>query len=372
MEYIDLRAQYQSLKEEIDLGISEVLNNAEFILGNKVIQLESELAKYVGVKHAITCSDGTAALQLVYMAYGIGKGDAVFWPDMTFIASIEPACLLGATSVFCEIDADSYNIDVNSFERQIKNVISEGKYTPKAVVAVDFLGNPADFDAIKTVADKYNLLVIEDAAQAMGASYRGKKCGSLGDIAATSFFPSKPLGCYGDGGAVFTDNDEIADIIRSLRVHGKGIDKYHNVRIGINSRLDSIQAAVLLPKLHKLEQEIGIRQEKAGFYNTNVGQGIKCPVISDGSISSYAQYVILAKDSEHRQSLQDRLKEANVPTIRYYPVPMHKLPVFANINTYGESYEITDAYADRSFGIPFSAYIRSEDQNTIVGILNGV
>ena len=370
MEYIDLKAQYQSLKEEIDLNISEVLNNAEFILGSKVEQFETELAKYVGVKHAITCSDGTAALQLIYMAYGIGEGDAVFCPDMTFIASIEPACLLGATPVFCEIDADSYNIDVNSLERQIKNVIEEGKYKPKAVVAVDFLGNPADFDAIKAVAEKYDLLVIEDAAQAMGASYKGKKCGSFGDIAATSFFPSKPLGCYGDGGAVFTDHDEIADIIRSLRVHGKGVDKYHNVRIGINSRLDSIQAAVLLPKLHKLEEEICIRQKKAELYNTDINDNIKCPNISDGCISAYAQYVVLAKDSVERQNLQDKLKDNKVPTIRYYPVPMHKLPVFENVNTYGESYAVSEDYAERSFGIPFSAYVSEEDQKTIVGLLN--
>ncbi len=323
MEFIDLKTQYKRIQGDIISNITEVMENTSFILGENVSEFEEKLADYVGVKHVVSCSDGTAALQLIYMAYGIGKGDAVFCPDMTFFASIEPACLLGATPVFCEIDANSYNIDIDSLERQIKRVSEEGRLRPRAIVAVDFLGNPADYDAIRPVAERNDLLLIEDAAQAMGASYHGRKCGSFGDVAATSFFPSKPLGCYGDGGAVFTNNEDIYQLLLSLRVHGKGKTKYDNVRVGINSRLDSIQAAVLLPKLVILDEEINKRQQVARRYDQELHDLFQIPTITNQAISSYAQYVICAKDENERELLQQELKRQSIPTIRYYPTPLH-------------------------------------------------
>lgn len=361
MKFINLGQQYKYLKDEIDTNIKEVLEETDFILGSKVVAFEQKLAEYVGVKHVIACSDGTAALQLIYMANNIGSGDAVFCPDMTFIASIEPACLLGAVPVFCEIDADTYNISPNSLENQIKRVLSEGKLLPRAIVAVDFLGNPADYKELNRIAKKYNLLLIEDAAQAMGASYNGIKCGMLGDIAATSFFPSKPLGCYGDGGAVFTNDDNIASLVKSLRVHGRGKTKYENIHIGMNSRLDSIQAAVLIPKLNVLDEEIDKRQRIAERYSSLLKNKIGVPFIEEQSVSSYAQFVLMAESDEQRKYLQKGLEEKEIPTIRYYPTPMHRLPVFEGISTYGESYSVTEKYAECSFGIPFSPYMDAEE-----------
>ena len=372
MEFIDLQAQYRALKRDIDDGIAEVLNSSKYIIGPQVEKLEKELAEYVGRKYCITCSDGTAALQLIYMVYGIGTGDAVFCPDMTFIASIEPACLLGATPVFCDIDKISYNLDPISLEKQIQAVIEEGRLTPKAIVAVDFVGNPADYKRISSIASKYNLLLIEDAAQGMGASVDGKKCCSFGEVAATSFFPSKPLGCYGDGGAVFTDDIEIANRLKSLRVHGKGVDKYHNIAVGTNSRLDSIQAAILLPKLHVLEKEILMRQKVACRYEEGLSDKYITPTIDKKNISSYAQYVIKYKKKGVRDSIIDLLKENDIPSLLYYPVPLHMLPVFENVECYSETYVNTIEYSSEHFGIPFSPYIREEDQERVIAILNSV
>lgn len=372
MEFIDLQAQYKHLKDEIDSEIAEVLSSSKYIIGPKVELLERELAEYVGRKYCISCSDGTSALQLIYMAYGIGVGDAVFCPDMTFIASIEPACLLGATPVFCDIDSVSYNLSSESLERQINAVIDEGVLKPKAIVAVDFVGNPADYAAISNIAKKYGLILIEDAAQGMGASVNGKKCCSFGDIAATSFFPSKPLGCYGDGGAVFTDDDEMEKMLKSLRVHGKGIDKYHNVSIGINSRLDSIQAAVLLPKLRILDEEIGKRQEVAKLYSEKLSEKYYTPVISENNISSYAQYVICHREQGKRDKVVKELSDNGIPSLLYYPVPLHMLPVFKNVKCYSETYDNTIHYSNEHLGIPFSPYISREDQERVITVLNSI
>ena len=253
MQFIDLKAQYAALRGEINANIQAVLDSAQFIGGPQVKQLEQELADFVGRKRCITCANGTDALQIAYMVAGVGEGDAVFCPDMTFISSTEPAKMFGATSVFCDITKDTYTLCPESLEKQIKAVLAQGKLKPKAVVAVDILGNPCDYDTIAPICEKYGLTLIEDAAQAFGASNKGRKCCSFGYIATTSFFPAKPLGCYGDGGAIFTDDDAAADVIRSLCVHGKGPGgKYDNIRVGMNSRLDTIQAAVLLPKLKAL------------------------------------------------------------------------------------------------------------------------
>lgn len=366
MEFIDLKSQYFKYKNEIDESIFKVLENADYILGEEVEQFEKEIAEYVGRKYAVACSDGTSALQLIYMAYNIGKGDAVFCPDMTFIASVEPACLLGATPVFCDIDRESYNISVDCLEKQIKQVISDGKLKPRAIVAVDFIGNPIDYQALRNVAKKYDLLLIEDAAQGIGASNNGKKCGTLGDISATSFFPSKPLGCYGDGGAVFTDDEKIYKLLKSLRVHGKGKTKYDNIHIGVNSRLDTIQAAILRVKLKYLDREIEKRQEIAKEYSSKLEEYVKVPVINHNNISAYAQYVIVLESMKQRNELMEYLKGKNIPTIQYYPNPLHKLPVFSNVNCYGETYECSSWYGECSLGIPFSAFLKSEDQQYII------
>ena len=372
MEYINLKAQYNLLKSEIDSNIQHVIDNTSFIMGDYVGEFERELAEYIGVKNAIGCSDGTTALQLAYMAYGVGVGDAVFCPCMTFIASIEPAVMLGATAVFCEIDDKTYNIDVNSLERQINAVINEGKLNPKAIVAVDFLGNPADHCELRKVADKYNLILIEDAAQGIGAYTPNGRCGSFGDIATTSFFPSKPLGCYGDGGAVFTNDDYIAGLIKSLRVHGKGKTKYDNVRVGVNSRLDTIQAAILLPKLHVLSNEIDKRQQVADRYNKNLSKKIDVPYIRDGNTSSYAQYVIRFDNEQTRTNVISALEKKGIPSLIYYPNPMHLLPVFKGIETYDEVYENTIRYSKQSLGIPFSPYITEEEQDEVIDTINMV
>ena len=369
MEFIDLKAQYAALKEEIDAGINKVLTSTHFILGEEEQEFEKELARYIGVKHAVGCSDGTAALQLIYMSYGIGKGDAVFCPDMTFVASIEPACLLGAEPIFCDIDPKTYNIAADSLERQITAVIKDGRLTPKAVVAVDFIGNPADYSTIRKITQKYNLLLIEDAAQGTGASVNGIKCGALGDIAATSFFPSKPLGCYGDGGAVFTNDDEMDQLLRSIRVHGKGKSKYDNIKVGVNARLDTIQAAIMLPKLKVLDREISVRQTIAERYNRAFKDVLQIPCIMDGMVSSYAQYALLAKDTAQRDYIMGELKAHDIPTLVYYPVPLHKMKVFEGCFMGEETFENTVSYADRTFSLPFSAYLKAEDQQKVIEVV---
>ena len=365
MEFIDLKAQYRALQAEIDGNISRILSGVHFIGGAEVTEFEEKLAAYVGRKHCITCGNGTDALQLAYMAYGVGPGDAVFCPDMTFIASVEPACMHGASPVFCDIEPDTYNLDPISLEAHIQAVLAEGKLRPRAVVAVDFLGNPAKYDEISAICKKYGLLLIEDAAQGTGASYHGKKCGSFGDIATTSFFPSKPLGCYGDGGAVFTDDDRIAALVQSYKVHGKGPKgKYDNVRIGMNSRLDTLQAGVMLPKLAVLEQEIAKRQEVAARYNRAFAGKLQTPGITADSVSSYAQYCMLAEDEAQRAHILAAMKAANVPSLIYYPTPLHVLDAFAPYPA--EDIPNAAHYARCNFGVPFSPYLTEEDQDTVI------
>lgn len=368
MEFIDLKAQYAALKEEINQKVQSVLDSAHFISGPEVKELEEKLAAYVGRKHCITCANGTDALQIAYMVYGIGEGDAVFCPDITFISSTEPSKMLGATSVFCDIQPDTYCLCPESLERQIKAVIAEGKLTPKAVVAVDILGNPCDYDAIIPICEKYNLILIEDAAQSFGASYHGKRCCAFGQIATTSFFPAKPLGCYGDGGAIFTDDDELAAIIRSICVHGKGPrGKYDNVRVGVNSRLDTVQAAILLPKLKALaDYEVDARQKVADAYNAAFCKDFTTPYVLPNSQSVYAQYAILAKDTATRDKVIAHLTEKKIPNMIYYPTPQHALPVFANEPAYGEVSANANDYCARTLSLPMHPYLSEADQKTII------
>ena len=368
MQFIDLKAQYQALKAEINENIQAVLEDGRYIGGPHVKQLEEKLAAYVGRKYCISCANGTDALQIAYMVYGIGEGDAVFCPDITFISSTEPSKMLGATSVFCDIQPDTYNLCPESLERQIKAVLAEGKLTPRAVVAVDILGNPCDYDAIIPICEKYGLILIEDAAQSFGATYKGKKCCSFGQIATTSFFPAKPLGCYGDGGAIFVDDDELANVIRSICVHGKGPrGKYDNIRVGVNSRLDTIQAAILLPKFKALtDYEIDNRQTVADRYNAAFAAHFTTPYVQEGCQSVYAQYAILAKDTETRDRVVAHLTEKKIPNMIYYPTPQHALPVFAEEPAYGESFAYANDYCARTLSLPMHPYLGEEEQQMII------
>lgn len=369
MEFIDLKTQYNTYKDEIDSSVHKCMSNADFIMGKNVEEFEKSLAEYIGVKYSISCGSGTDALQLIYMTLGIGKGDAVFCPDVTFIASIEPACFMGATPVFCDIDSNSFNISPESLEIQINNVIKEGKLKPKAVVAVDFLGNPAEYDRLREITNKYGMILIEDSAQGTGSLYKGIKCGSLGDIGATSFFPSKPLGCYGDGGAVFTNDEETMELLKSFRVHGKGFTKYDNVRIGINSRLDTIQAGILDIKLKYLQGEISKRQVIANRYIEAFKGLIKMQSVSEENISSYAQFVIILNNEKERNELKSFLLEREIPSLIYYPKAMHSLPVFREIKCYDEKYDNSIKYSECNLGLPFSAFLDENDQIRVIEIV---
>jgi len=368
MQFIDLKAQYAALKTEIDANIADVLASAQFIGGKYIQALEAQLADFVGRKHCITCANGTDALQLAYMMLGVGEGDAVFAPDLTFVSTTEPAKMFGATSVFCETDPKTYNLDPTSLERQIQAVIAEGKLTPKAVVAVDIYGNPADFDAIAPICKKYGLPFIEDAAQSFGAEYKGRKCGSFGVISTTSFFPAKPLGCYGDGGAVFVDDDALDVFCRQLCIHGKGPrGKYDNVIVGMNSRLDNIQAAILLPKIKALrEYEMDARQIVAKRYDVAFADKLQVPFVQQNCMSAYAQYVVLARDTAQRDKIVAHLTNKQIPNMIYYPFPQHVLPVFEHEPHYEETYENALDYCARTFSLPMHPYLDEQTQKTII------
>ena len=375
MQFIDLKAQYHALQEEIDANIRVVLDSAQFIGGPYVKELEAQLAAFTGRKHCITCANGTDALQLAYMVAEVGPGAAVFCPDMTFISSTEPAKMFGATAVFCDITPDTYCLYPESLERQIQAVRAEGKLTPKAVVAVDILGNPCDYDTIGTICEKYGLFLIEDAAQSFGASYHGKRAGAFGHIATTSFFPAKPLGCYGDGGAIFTDDDHAAELIRSLCVHGKGPGgKYDNIRVGMNSRLDAIQAAVLLPKLKALgDYEIDVRQQVVGRYDRAFAGKLTTPFVAEGCVSAWAQYALLAVDTVQRDRIVAHLNEAGIPNMIYYPTPQHALPVFRDEPHYGETFRNADDYCARTFSLPMHPYLEEAEQRKVIdAVLEGL
>ena len=368
MQFIDLKAQYQALRAQINANLQHVLDSAQFIGGPFVRELEDKLAAFVGRKYAITCANGTDALQIAYMVAGVGAGDAVFCPDMTFISSTEPAKMFGATAVFCDITPDTYTLCPESLERQIQAVLAEGKLTPKAVVAVDILGNPCDYDAISAVCETYNLFLIEDAAQSFGASYHGRRAGAFGTVATTSFFPAKPLGCYGDGGAIFTDDDAIANLCRSLCVHGKGPGgKYDNIRVGMNSRLDAMQAAVLLPKLAALDEyEMDARQTVAQRYSQAFEGLLTTPFVAEGSVSAWAQYALLAADTARRDRIVAHLKEAEIPYMIYYPTPQHGLPVFRDEPCYGETFPNAVDYCARTFSLPMHPYLEAAEQDRVI------
>jgi len=355
MQFIDLAAQYQYLKTKIDARIQTVLDHGKYIMGPEVVELENKLAEYVGVKHAVTCANGTDALQLALMALDVGEGDAVFCPTFTFFASAESIAFNRATPIFVDSDQDTFNICPADLEKRIRRVMSEGKLMPKAIMAVDLFGLPADYPALQKIASKYGLKVIEDAAQGFGGEINGQRAGSFGDIATTSFFPAKPLGCYGDGGAIFTDSDEYAELLRSYRVHGKGKNKYDNIRIGMNSRLDTIQAAILLEKLVEFPNELVARNLAAKQYNQELEGVYKTPTVPEGYVSSWAQYTL---QSSARDVAMSEYNAQGVPTMVYYATCMHQQSAFAGLGYQEGDFPVAERLAKQVFSLPMHGYLR--------------
>ena len=372
MQFRNLKKQYEVLKNEIDAGISEVLASAKFISGPQVKELEEKLAEYVGVKHCITCANGTDAITLAMMAWDVKEGDAVFVPDFTFFSSGECPAFEGATPIYVDVDERTFNLDACKLEEAVEKVLAEGKYTPKAVVAVDLFGLPADYTKIRPVCKKYGLLLMEDAAQGFGGSIDGKMACSFGDISTTSFFPAKPLGCYGDGGAIFTDNDEWAEYLRSICVHGKSAnDKYNNIRIGMNSRLDTLQAAVLIPKLKAFaDYELDDVNKAADLYTEALKDaGLVLPLIPEGFRSSWAQYTTQLPEGISRPELQDKLKAKGIPTMVYYPKPMHLQGAFEGTDSAAADCPVTERLCGTVLSLPMHPYLTEEDVNEVVSAI---
>lgn len=380
MQFIDLAAQQARIRDKIDRRIKTVLDHGNYIMGPEITELEAVLCEFSGAKHCITCASGTEALLMPLMAWNVGPGDAVFMPSFTFFATAEEPALLGATPVFVDVDPVSFNMRPDLLEKAIQAVLAqdeslyplpkiakERKLTPRAVIPVDLYGQAADYDPILSVAATYGLPVLQDAAQAFGGSYKGKKNCALGcHASATSFFPAKPLGCYGDGGAVFTDDDGLAEVLRSIRVHGKGSDKYDNIRLGLNARMDTLQAAILLAKMEIFPEELAARQHVAGWYARHLSSvaGVKTPAVAEGSVSAWAQYCVILPEGK-RDTTAARLKDKGIPTNVYYPTPQHMLTVFEDFGYLPESLPAS-VYASRNIlALPFHPYL---DEATVKSI----
>lgn len=370
MEFRDLKKQYQILKNDIDEAMIEVASSGGYIGGKHVLELETRLAEYVGVKHCISCANGTDALSLALMAWGIKEGDAVFVPDFTFFASAEVVAFEDATPIFVDVEEDTFNISYTDLEQKIQRVVAEGKLTPKVIIAVDLYGLPANYPAIRAIAEKYGLLILEDGAQGFGGSIDGRRACSFGDISTTSFFPAKPLGCYGDGGAIFTNNDQWATLIQSFKVHGKGSFKYDNVRIGVNSRLDSLQAAILKVKFKAFrEYELEDINKVATKYTALLQGVVDTPIIPEGYYSSWAQYTIKLTNKEQRDNLQQKLKGAGVPSMVYYPTPMHKQSAFAGNDYSNDFCPNATSLCQRVLSLPLHPYMSEEDVIKICDVI---
>jgi dTDP-4-amino-4,6-dideoxygalactose transaminase len=384
MQFIDLATQQNRIREKIESNIQTVLNHGQYIFGPEIRELEKRLAEYVGVEHAVACSSGTDALLLALMAYDVGPGDAIFTSPFTFIATAEVISLLGATPVFVDIDPETFNMDPEHLERALVALqdglgdyplptgCTDSSLVTKGVIAVDLFGLPADYDAINSVARKHGLFVIEDAAQSFGAQYKGKRACSLADIACTSFFPAKPLGGYGDGGMCFVDDEPLAQTMRSFSVHGQGTHRYDNVRIGINGRMDTLQAAILHAKFDIFPDEIVKRQKVAEKYTellSSLDIELVTPVVPPEYQSVWAQYSILSRDETQRSELQARLKEAGIPTAIYYPKPLHLQPAFQGLGYREGDFPVSEGYSRRVFSLPLHPYLKSEEQERIRAII---
>ena len=366
MEFIDLKEQYRRLKIDINKNINKVLQDGHYIMGEEVQVLEQELAEYVGINYCATCANGTDALSIALMSLDIKKDDAVFVPSFTFYSTAEVVSLLGATPIFVDVNENTFNIDTVKLEKTIKKIKEQTSLSPKAIIAVDLFGQPADFEKINEIAKKYNLYVIEDGAQGFGGEINGRKACSFGDIATTSFFPAKPLGCYGDGGAIFTNSEELYNKVLSIRVHGKGEFKYDNVRVGMNSRLDTIQAAILLPKLKAFkEYELENRNIFAKMYTEKLKDIVKTPMVLDGYLSSWAQYTLVLKSEAQRNYVQTRLKEIGIPTMVYYPKPLHKQTVYKAYNFNLDDLKVSEKLSNTVLSLPMHPYMSEEQINEI-------
>lgn len=370
MQFRDLRRQYDYIKDDINKRIGAVIESASFIQGEEVRILEKNLEEYLDVKHCVTCGNGTDALQLSLMVWEIGPGDAVFVPDFTFFSSGEVVAAVGAVPVFTDVRKDTFNMDVDSLEYQVNRILVEGKLIPRAVIAVDLFGLPANYVELRKVCKKYNLLLLEDGAQGFGGRIEKKKACSFGDISTTSFFPAKPLGCYGDGGAIFTDNDEWAELLRSYCVHGKGDNKNDNVRIGMNSRLDSIQAAVLNVKLPVfVEKELDKTQRVAKQYSNALANIVKVPVIESGFFSSWAQYTIRLRSQKQRDEIKQALSEEGIPSMIYYPKPMHRQRAFYEYDYLDEDFNNTKELTETVLSLPFHPYMNEEEVARVIDLV---
>lgn len=360
--FIDVATQRARLGARIDRAVGAVLESCRFVNGPEVSILEEQLAAFAGAKHAIACSSGTDALAMLLMAWGIGKGDAVFCPAFTFCATAEVVPWVGATPVFVDVKPDTFNMDADSLDRAVAVAKAAG-LTPKVVIPVDLFGQAADYDAILPVAQKHGLKVLCDTAQGFGAEWHGRRTGSIGDASATSFFPAKPLGCYGDGGAVFTDDDALVPVLKSVREHGQGVDKYENVRIGMTARLDTIQAAVLIEKLDIFPDEIAARARIAARYNTLLADVAIVPALAEGATSTWAQYTIRLAPGR-RDALADALRKEGVPTAVYYRIPMHKQPAYAAFPA--DRLPVSEALCAEVISLPMHAYLDDATQDRIV------
>ncbi len=376
MQLRDLQAQYQKYKDEIDAAMGEVLEEANFIGGRQVGELEQELADYVGVRYCVSCANGTEAMTLVLLAWGIGEGDAVFVPDFSFFATAEVVAFVGARPVFVDVEAGTFNLDPVKLEAAVKAVAAEGRWQPRAVIPVDLFGLPADYRAIEEVARRHGLWVLEDGAQGFGGTLEGRRALSFGHAATTSFFPAKPLGCYGDGGAVFTNDEWLAETVRSLKLHGKGTEKYDNVRIGVNSRLDTLQAAVLQVKLQAFENhELADVQWVAARYDERLGElageRVETPLLPEGFTSSFAQYTVKLPDRARRDGLQAALREQGIPSAIYYPRPLHRQGAFAYLRVDSEGLEVTASLCRRVLSLPMHPYLGAVDIDRVCRAVAG-
>lgn len=360
MEFNDLRHQYLTIKDKVDAAVLDVMRHGKFIMGPEVKQFESSLAAFIGARHVIGCSSGTEALTMALMALGIGRGDAVFTTPFTFFATTETIAREGATPVYCDIDSETYSLDADRLEAVIEKTIAEGKLVPKAICPVDLFGLAADYRKIVPLARKYGLAIIEDAAQGLGALQDGRRAPTFGTIGCTSFFPAKPLGCYGDGGAVFTDDDALAEKLRSILVHGKGTDKYDNVRLGLNGRLDTLQAAVLIEKLKIFPHEIDERQRVAQTYLRELrgGGDVVLPKIPDGNVSVWAQFCV---QHPQRDAIMTAMRNRGIPVNCYYPKPMHLLGAMSYLNLGRGAFPNAERVSQQVFALPMHPYLTEEE-----------
>lgn len=369
MEFIDLKAQMARIREDLDVRLEKVLDHGRFIMGPEVLELEETLAEYTKSKYVLGCANGTDAMVIALKALGVGPGDAVFVPTFTFFATAEVVNLVGATPVFVDVLEDTFNIDPQDLLNRIEVINAEGALVPKAIIPVDLFGAAADFEMIDKIAKEYDLYVLEDGAQSFGGSYKGKMNMTHGIIGTTSFFPAKPLGCYGDGGAIFTDDEELYQVMKSLRVHGMGTHRYDNERIGYNSRLDSIQAAVLLSKMTIFEEEMQERQEVAKLYAKYLPDEFVKPLHSETDRSAWAQYTLKASSEQRRDEVKKKLEDAGVPVMIYYPRPMHLQTAYKYMGHKEGDFPVSEKLCKVSFSLPFHAYVTEEQVKMIADIL---